>query len=300
MNNTALLSAFLLTATLQAQATKDYMPLQVGNQWTFAGNGSAEVSSVIDRTEEINGVTCAVVATKMQGKTVNEEWLAVADGALRSYQNRVPQTGREMTFGKPIIRLQYPVKNGDRWTSSTMDETGDTLRGTYVVEFPVTLAIGGHSYETAKVAASIRSAQGTMNMETWYAEGVGIVKQAYQTQNGEMAFVLKDCKLAPASRPTPKPDENTPVIDDGPVRSIPKPEISKCQKCNEPMRPGTKFCGECGAPAPKPQPTKCQACNAKLTPGVKFCGECGAKVASGKGERPGLSDCNNPANGSDQ
>ena len=78
----------------------------------------------------------------------------------------------------------------------------------------------------------------------------------------------------------------------------------KCASCGATLRPGAKFCEQCGAEAPKPEPEpvcpacgepvrpdskfcdncgasltlKCAECGAELQPGVKFCPECGAKA----------------------
>jgi predicted amidophosphoribosyltransferase len=43
------------------------------------------------------------------------------------------------------------------------------------------------------------------------------------------------------------------------------------------MAPGTKFCGNCGAPL-SAGPAKCPKCNADNAPGTKFCGSCGNKL----------------------
>jgi len=278
MKNHALLSALLLTTTLSAQNGADYMPLQAGNTWTYSGPKGMQVITSVDRAEEINGVPCAVLTTKVQGQAVNEEWLSIQDGALRSYQNRTPQTGFEITFGKPIVRLNFPVKNADRWTSSTMDQNQDTIRGSYVVEFPALLTIQGRNLECAKVAATMKSAQGQMTVDTWYAQGIGIVKQAFDSGNGPMAFELADFKVQ--TPPRQKPAVETQEEE----RPQPVREGLACEKCSNPLRPGTKFCGECGAAAPKPrakEPRFCVGCSAKLALGTKFCGECGAKVEVG-------------------
>ena len=78
----------------------------------------------------------------------------------------------------------------------------------------------------------------------------------------------------------------------------------KCENCGATLRPGAKFCEQCGAAAPKPEPeatcpncgqpvrpdakfcdncgtslaVKCVQCGAELGPGVQFCAECGAEV----------------------
>jgi membrane protease subunit (stomatin/prohibitin family) len=51
-----------------------------------------------------------------------------------------------------------------------------------------------------------------------------------------------------------------------------------CPRCQSPNPPGTKFCGNCGAPAAVA--AGCPKCQAALTPGSKFCGNCGQAVVA--------------------
>ena len=48
-----------------------------------------------------------------------------------------------------------------------------------------------------------------------------------------------------------------------------------CSQCGQPLRPGAKFCDNCGAPAV----ANCPSCGQALRPGAKFCDSCGTPVA---------------------
>jgi len=53
--------------------------------------------------------------------------------------------------------------------------------------------------------------------------------------------------------------------------------VALCPSCGEEAKPGSKFCGACGARlAPK---SECPKCGAKVAVGDKFCPECGQKMA---------------------
>jgi class 3 adenylate cyclase/tetratricopeptide (TPR) repeat protein len=49
-----------------------------------------------------------------------------------------------------------------------------------------------------------------------------------------------------------------------------------CPACSAPIRPGAKFCEQCGARLD----SACPSCGARLSEGSRFCGECGAPVGS--------------------
>jgi predicted nucleic acid-binding Zn ribbon protein len=55
-----------------------------------------------------------------------------------------------------------------------------------------------------------------------------------------------------------------------------------CQQCGNPIKPGAKFCGSCGAgiigSSPVVTTPVCPSCGKPFTPGKKFCGSCGQKL----------------------
>lgn len=54
-----------------------------------------------------------------------------------------------------------------------------------------------------------------------------------------------------------------------------------CPSCRNPLTPGKKFCGSCGAAivtVPPPVASTCPHCGSPVRPGVKFCGSCGKKI----------------------
>lgn len=51
----------------------------------------------------------------------------------------------------------------------------------------------------------------------------------------------------------------------------------KCPTCSGDVRDDARFCSHCGNVIPKPTP--CRACGEPLVPGRRFCGKCGATVA---------------------
>ncbi len=62
----------------------------------------------------------------------------------------------------------------------------------------------------------------------------------------------------------------------GGAAAAPAAATTPCPKCQSPVAPGQRFCGNCGANLAAPACAKCQA---PLMPGARFCGNCGAAVA---------------------
>ena len=51
--------------------------------------------------------------------------------------------------------------------------------------------------------------------------------------------------------------------------------VTYCKQCGAPLRPGSRFCKNCGA---RNTPKFCKKCGAKLEPDNMFCGNCGSKL----------------------
>jgi hypothetical protein len=57
--------------------------------------------------------------------------------------------------------------------------------------------------------------------------------------------------------------------------------VTICAKCQAPGTPGSRFCGQCGAPLEAANPVasganNCTACGTAFAPESRFCGQCGA------------------------
>jgi hypothetical protein len=48
-----------------------------------------------------------------------------------------------------------------------------------------------------------------------------------------------------------------------------------CRKCQAALKPGSKFCAQCGTPAEAAGPKFCSQCGGELAAGSRFCSQCG-------------------------
>ncbi|MCB1906558.1 MAG: zinc ribbon domain-containing protein [Rhodocyclaceae bacterium] len=69
---------------------------------------------------------------------------------------------------------------------------------------------------------------------------------------------------------------------------MPPPSQTNCHSCQQPIRPGSKFCPLCGAAQESTIP--CPACHAPVVEGRAFCPQCGATLAGESGEAEGSTD----------
>ena len=110
---------------------------------------------------------------------------------------------------------------------------------------------------------------------------------------GLLFFLIRSSKKRKAAKAAKSVE--TPVsrvkIDSKKTRSAPTydaavrtaSQISVCEHCGSPLKPGAKFCVGCGAPVPtftqeKEQARFCRHCGASIGPNAKFCMKCGNKL----------------------
>lgn len=86
--------------------------------------------------------------------------------------------------------------------------------------------------------------------------------------------------LPPASpNPAPNPAKAPPPLNFANMGAagMSPASVSVCVSCKQPLRPGAKFCDNCGAPAPASN--LCKSCGKSLRPGARFCDNCGNPVS---------------------
>jgi VWFA-related protein len=68
------------------------------------------------------------------------------------------------------------------------------------------------------------------------------------------------------------------VVSEPPPSAAP-PDAETCLACGETLRPGARFCKQCGKPVTvSPQATTCAHCGKALRPGAAYCANCGHRV----------------------
>jgi subtilisin family serine protease len=93
-------------------------------------------------------------------------------------------------------------------------------------------------------------------------------------------FVLR--RRARRAQPAPPPKPLAPPAPTTPAPRAPAPRPpgpARCPSCAAEIRPGARFCPDCGQPLTQDRQTRrCQHCGAEFRDGARFCPQCGETV----------------------
>jgi hypothetical protein len=196
---------FLLSAGLTAQEKlkeTPYYPLQVGATWHYR-LGETKFTVHVVKHEKVGDTLCALLESKRDGKVAGSEHLAVAaDGVYRhDLTSLLPQDNAKdaaKTAEKPVTEtpkpslliLKLPPKNGDSWKIDSKSD-GKVFRGGFKVgEEEVEVPAG--KYKAFRVSGQDLEVNSLKpNITTYYAEGVGIVKQIIEVADAKAEIVLE-------------------------------------------------------------------------------------------------------------
>ncbi|MEW6074112.1 MAG: zinc ribbon domain-containing protein [Planctomycetota bacterium] len=260
-------ASFGLVAAV-SPAAEDFLPLQAGNHWTYAFSNGIQTEVEVAGFETVNGVRCAVVTTTMQtpaGSQTMTELLSSGAKGILAYKTQ------DLVLDPPHPRLRLPFVAGETW-KVTATQNGVRMEITYRSVGPETVQTAAGSFSTVKVEGRLEASDGSqMTTTSWYADGVGLVRQSMTAQFQELVAELQatNVRRPPPSPAPPAPPAGTPDA------------AHSCPGCGVAVPPAAEFCPECGArvPAPAPaRPTACPQCGAALGTEQKFCGECGARI----------------------
>jgi hypothetical protein len=211
-----LLACFLLSlaaAELTAQEKlkqTPYYPLKVGTTWHYRA-GESKFTIRVARHEKVGDTLCALLETIRDGKVVGSEHLAVSGDGVYRHDLTYPQlqsdpndkskkvkTLVKQTLKPPILLLKLPPRNGDSWKIDSKGD-GKSFRGNFqVAEQEITVPAG--AYKAFRVASQDLEVNSLKpNIMTFFAHGVGMVKQIIEMGNAKVEIELE--KLSEASSP---------------------------------------------------------------------------------------------------
>jgi hypothetical protein len=174
-------------ATPQDRKTPNYYPLAKGNKSEYqleAKGQKIEATSEVTKAEVKDGKTVATTEVKFFGQTLSEEVSSDEKGAYRHSFQRIK-------LDTPLTILKYPVKAGTTWTEKVKGG-GMELEAKFTVKEPEKVTVPAGTYDKAvPVDMALEGMGQKVNATSWYADGVGIVKQSVEVMGRTITLELK-------------------------------------------------------------------------------------------------------------
>ena len=95
------------------------------------------------------------------------------------------------------------------------------------------------------------------------------------TKDGSIGLLYPYCKEPSWYFVSPEFAVANILKDDPQKYMVPQNAATRCISCGAQLKPGSRFCENCGT---KNTPQFCENCGAKLREGAKFCESCGTKL----------------------
>jgi hypothetical protein len=153
---------------------ENLFPLTIGNVWTYKVSGQDDrfvVRAV--RREMVGEQTCVLLEASLKDRVVATEHIAFTKTGLFRY--RVDKDDVD----PPVCVLRTPLPANRRWGNAKKDFHVGSRSG--FASFTAKLeeiTVGTKKYKTTAVRAEFTEFGRTASSsDTWYAEGVGMVKQ---------------------------------------------------------------------------------------------------------------------------
>jgi hypothetical protein len=163
----------------------DYYPSAKGSKWEYqveAGGMTLAAQVQVIQSELKDGKRTFTIETKLGDTATKEELQSDEKGIYRTSFNGI-------ATDKPVIILQYPPKPGT-WTQK-VKLLGQDLNSTSTAKEPVEVKVAAGTFMAIPVEVKAEIAGQTISGTTWYANGVGIVKQQMDIAGNKVAMELK-------------------------------------------------------------------------------------------------------------
>lgn len=176
---TALSIAALTFLVLAPQAVcqdakVEFMPLKVGNAWTYKvefGGQNLSITQKVTKIEKKGTEEVASIDSEIMGQTITEQTSQNAKGVFRhSFQG--------MAVDPPIQALRLPVKKGESWDAE-FTIMGQKMKATMKTEAEEEVTVPAGKYKGVIVSMDMEFMGQKMSAKSWFAPKVGIVKQTF-------------------------------------------------------------------------------------------------------------------------
>ena len=173
--------------------TVDYFPLRVGDSWTYrsTSGGTDYKRRVLREEKQVDGTTRYLVETSM-GTRIQAVFSKV-NGWVLMHAERYPDQERLEPEYEPAKKyLPNPLVTGTQWRGDGKDPTQpERQENNQVMGFERITVPAGH-FQAMKVVSHVTGGSNGMTETCWYADGVGLVKQATEDGQKQSTWELTD------------------------------------------------------------------------------------------------------------
>lgn len=196
------LSALLVVLTafgVSAQEKKDDatpkkpFPLAKGTKWVYALKGAEDYpwEHVVTNVSKPNKGERAVVTVTYTFRDLKKEYRYSVDETAVYEHTR---GGTELDA--PLVMIKLPLKAGTKWTEQ-FKYVGD-VTAEYEVNKAEEVKVSAGTFTAYPVVQSIKTELGKSTVTTWYADGVGMVKQEIKAFGKPDVIELKSFEPVPS------------------------------------------------------------------------------------------------------
>ncbi len=157
----------------------NYFPLAKGNKWEYRHTKGSEKSDAVIEVKEVetkDGKTSAVLKSDLDGMTFDDRVAVGAKGVVR-------ETIQGNQLNPPLVMLKYPVKAGEKW-EQTVKAAGIALKFTSEAKDAGEVKVPAGTYKAVRVETILEVEGSRIEIGSWYADGVGLIKQTVTTDDG--------------------------------------------------------------------------------------------------------------------
>ncbi|MBN2589735.1 MAG: zinc ribbon domain-containing protein [Sedimentisphaerales bacterium] len=211
-------------------SSQDYFPLREGNRWAYVMSNNVQLTVQVTGFTEIDGVRCAIVESTTDsatGTVTSREYLAVDTEGLKVYISHAQD--QEVVYNPPLTRIKLPFVQEQIWTS-TISQADTDLVTTFEALGKKQIQTNLGTFQCIVIGSRANlPGQTSMMSVSYYADGVGLVRQEMQIGNQSIIASLNSANVKPTEKiETPKPAE------------------IRCPNCNAVNNSSAKFCSQCG------------------------------------------------------
>ncbi|MBY0512474.1 MAG: hypothetical protein K2P78_01015 [Gemmataceae bacterium] len=179
----------------------DYFPAAVGSRWVYKTTFDDKGNKVPEAFANVTTIKEVVKADARDGKTavVFESQIDFGKAAANPQKNReevvIDAGGVASVRGgpkpvPPLPMLKYPVKSGVIFTETAKDGDVDVTT-TVTVKDAVEVTVPAGKFTAVVTETAVGSKTEKVTNTTWYAPGVGVVKQVFAADKLTITQELK-------------------------------------------------------------------------------------------------------------